>query len=108
VALPITIGIGADYALNVLKRREVSGKDELYRVVVETGGAVILCSMTTILGYLALLLSINGAVRSFGLASAAGELTTVLAAVLFLPAALFWKASRKRARARSLNVASSG
>ena len=35
--------------------------------MVETGGAVIACSMTTLSGYLALLMSVNGAVRSFGL-----------------------------------------
>ena len=96
IALPISIGIGADYALNVLKRREVAGDANLRRVVVETGGAVIVCSLTTTLGYLALLFSINGAVRSFGLAAAAGELTTLLAGVLFLPAALFWWSNRQR------------
>jgi uncharacterized protein len=96
IALPISIGIGADYALNVLKRRELAGDANLRRVVVETGGAVIVCSLTTTLGYLALLFSINGAVRSFGLAAAAGELTTLLAGVLFLPAALFWWSGRQR------------
>jgi predicted RND superfamily exporter protein len=88
IALPISIGVGADYALNIMKRYELSGPGELRRVVVHTGGAVILCSLTTALGYVVLLLSINGAVRSFGLAAAAGELTTALSAVLFLPAVL--------------------
>jgi predicted RND superfamily exporter protein len=39
----------------------------------------------------------NGATRSFGLAAAAGEITTVLAAVLFLPSMLFWMMKRKKA-----------
>lgn len=88
VALPISVGVGADYALNVMKRRERSPAESLERTVVETGGAVILCSLTTTLGYLALMLSINRAVRSFGLAAAAGEMTTLVAAVLALPALL--------------------
>ena len=96
VALPISIGVGADYALNVMKRREIEGDDNLYRVFVETGGAVVLCSLTTTLGYLALLLSINRAVQSFGLAAAAGEVTTLLAAMLVLPGALFWRAQRRK------------
>lgn len=92
VALPITIGIGADYAINVMKRRDIEGDEHLYRVLVQTGGAVVLCSLTTTVGYTALLLSINRAVQSFGLAAAVGEITTVLAAMLLLPAILFWRA----------------
>ncbi len=95
VALPISIGVGADYAINVMKRRQLEGDEVLYSVLVQTGGAVVLCSLTTTLGYLALLLSINRAVQSFGLAAAIGEVTTVLAAVLILPAILFWRAKRK-------------
>ena len=75
-----------------MKRRDITGDADLDRVVVETGGAVVLCSLTTMLGYLALLMSINGAVRSFGLAAAVGEITTLLAAVLLLPAVLYFRA----------------
>lgn len=96
VALPISIGVGADYVVNVMKRRQLEGDSQLYRVFVETGGAVVLCSLTTTLGYIALTLSINGAVRSFGLAAAVGEITTLAATMLVLPAFLFWRAKRKR------------
>lgn len=97
IALPISVGVGADYALNIMKRYDLLGARALRRVVVRTGGAVILCSLTTTLGYSVLLLSINGAVRSFGLLAAAGEVTTLLAAVLFLPALLQWRARSPRA-----------
>ena len=91
IALPISIGVGADYALNIMKRYEAAAGVGLRRVVTQTGGAVILCSLTTTLGYLVLLLSINGAVRSFGLVAVAGEVSTALAAVLCLPAVLQWR-----------------
>src|SRR5262249_39354040 len=94
VALPISIGVGADYALNMMARREKEPDAKIERVIIETGGAVILCSLTTTLGYLALLLSINRAVRSFGLVAAVGEVTTLLAAVLVLPSVLI---SRRKA-----------
>ncbi|GMV14347.1 MAG: MMPL family transporter [Polyangiaceae bacterium] len=97
VTLPITIGIAAEYAHNLMQRVRIEGPDKLYSVVVETGGAVVLCSLTTTIGYLALMLSINRGIVSFGLAAAVGEILCVLAAVLFLPAFLFWKAQRKRA-----------
>lgn len=89
VALPIAIGAGADYAINIMKRREIEGPAGVERAISETGGAVVACSMTTLCGYLALLLSINGAVRSFGLAAAAGEIATQLAAMLVLPAIIY-------------------
>lgn len=92
VAIPVAIGAGADYAINIMKRRELEGAAGIERAFVETGGAVVACSMTTLCGYLALLLSINGAVRSFGLAAAVGELATQLSAMLVLPAVLFWRA----------------
>jgi predicted RND superfamily exporter protein len=95
VALPISVGVGADYALNIMKRRELTSDDKLAQGLVETGGAVVLCSLTTTLGYVALMFSMNGATQSFGLAAAVGEVSTVLAAVLLLPAILFWIMGKK-------------
>ena len=91
VAIPIGIGVGADYVINFMKRREISHEADLNRVLVETGGAVVLCSLTTTLGYAALLMSINKAVAGFGLAAALGEITTLVATMLVLPAILFWR-----------------
>jgi len=95
IALPITTGIGAEYAHNLMQRYRAESPDKLAHVVVETGGAVALCSLTTTIGYLALLLSINQGIVSFGLASAVGELTCLFAAVVFLPAFLAWQMQRK-------------
>jgi predicted RND superfamily exporter protein len=92
MALPITFGIGVDYAVNVAHRQHDLG--DPIDVVRRTGGAVILCSMTTLLGYLALVSSVNRAVRSLGIAAVLGEVTCLLAAVLVLPAALVWARSR--------------
>jgi hypothetical protein len=55
---------------------------------------VVLCSLTTTLGYLALIFSANRAIVSFGIAAAAGEISCILAAVLVLPALLEWRARR--------------
>jgi len=95
VALPIAIGVGSDYAINVMKRREIEGDAGIERAFTETGGAVVACSMTTLCGYTALLFSVNGAVRSLGLAAGLGELATQLSAMLVLPAILYWLSARK-------------
>ena len=96
VALPITVGVGADYAVNLMKRYEHDGSRDFPRILMETGGALVLCSMTTLLGYASLTLSINGAVRSFGLAGAVGEMTDLLSALVGLPAVLLFLSNRRR------------
>lgn len=88
IAVPITFGIGVDYAINVVNRWRLDGPGSVIHTVRETGGAVVLCSLTTTLGYVALLRSINAAVRSFGLAAVIGEVTCILAALVVLPAVL--------------------
>lgn len=104
VALPITVGVGADYAVNLMKRYEHDGARGLPRTLMETGGALVLCSLTTLLGYASLTLSINGAVRSFGLAGAVGEATALVAALVGLPAVLLFLSSRRRSVVQPAHV----
>jgi uncharacterized protein len=91
VALPITFGIGVDYAVNFVQRYEADGRRGILSVLRNTGGAVVLCSLTTMLGYLALLRSINQAIRGLGMLAVFGELGCLLAAVLVLPAGYLWR-----------------
>ena len=61
IAFPITFGIGVDYAVNVIARYMQDGERDVTGAVRSTGGAVALCSMTTIIGYSSLLLAKNRA-----------------------------------------------
>lgn len=88
VALPISVGVGADYAVNMMQRYQLSGRGQVPMVISTTGGAIILCSLTTVLGYFALTFSVNKAIQSFGYSAAAGEVCCLFAAVLALPAFL--------------------
>jgi hypothetical protein len=106
IALPITFGVGVDYAVNIMQRCRREGLGATLHAVRETGGAVVLCSLTTTLGYLALTKSTNHAVRSMGVAAVLGEIACLLAAVIVLPGALVW-IERSRAQARSNQVPSS-
>ena len=90
IALPITFGIGVDYAVNIVQRYVREGAGGALTAVKETGGAGILCSLTTALGYMALIRSLNYSVRSLGIAAVIGELACLLAAVVVLPAGLIW------------------
>jgi predicted RND superfamily exporter protein len=94
VALPITFGIGVEYPVNYLKRyveEKRAGRSTMdaSRAALEgAGGAVILCSLTTLIGYISLYASTNRALNSFGLAMALGEVCCLGAAVVFVPALL--------------------
>ena len=90
IALPITFGIGVDYAVNIYSRymlelRQAEPVPAAQRALSATGGAVILCSLTTVIGYGALLLARNGALISFGEVAIVGEITCLAAAMVILP-----------------------
>jgi predicted RND superfamily exporter protein len=107
IAFPITVGIGVDYAINVVHRWRIEGPGHVPDIIHETGGAVVLCSLTTTLGYLALLQSVNAAVRSFGAAAVIGEMACLLAVVVVLPAVLIWIERRSAERQPSVAPAAS-
>jgi hypothetical protein len=86
VVLPITFGIGVDYAVNFYQRYRETGS--VRAALASSGGAVTLCSSTTIIGYAALLVADNQAIQSFGLTAVIGEFTCLSAALLALPALL--------------------
>jgi uncharacterized protein len=93
VVLPITFGIGVDYAVNVVQRWRAEGPGSLERVLRETGGAVALCSLTTIIGYTSLLVADNQGLRGFGFLASLGEVGCVAAALVALPAWLLRRRS---------------
>jgi predicted RND superfamily exporter protein len=99
IALPITFGIGVDYPVNVYGRLEQDPRAGVMAAMRGSGGAVLLCSLTTSLGYLALLRAHNQAVRSLGAVAVVGEVSCLAAAMLALPAAVIWL-RRRQARER--------
>jgi predicted RND superfamily exporter protein len=94
IALPITFGIGAEYALNVASRYQ-QGKD-MVRAVASTGSAVALCSWTTIVGYGSLLAARHRALQGFGAMAILGEISCLLAAIIALPSVIHWIEQRRR------------
>lgn len=103
VAFPVTFGNGVDYAVNLMRRYRVEvdatkadSEEGVRTAVEETGGAVVLNSLTTIIGYTSLFTSANLALNSFGSAMGISEITCVLAALLTMPAVLLLLARRGR------------
>ena len=99
VAFPITFGIGVDYGVNVVQRyvselKTTDAVTAITRAVEESGGSVMLCSLTTIFGYISLYASANQALNSFGAAMTISEIACLLGANFALPAFLLWRARR--------------
>jgi uncharacterized protein len=86
VAIPTTLGIGVDYPINIHWRHVQEGPGTLERVLLRTGPAVFIASLTTIIGYGVLCTSNSMALVSFGKLAILGEFTCLAAALLFLPA----------------------
>lgn len=99
VALPLTFGIGVEYAMNLYDRVEHLGGDPSLGLR-SVGGAVTLCSLTTIIGYGSLLVADNQALQSFGYLAVAGEIACITTALFLLPAAM-QLARQRRARRES-------
>jgi len=88
IVIPTTLGIGVDYSVNLYQRYKLDGKGSVANIVKNTGGALALCSSTTLIGYTSLMLTSNRALQSFGLMANIGEITTLLTALFVLPAYL--------------------
>ena len=103
IALPITFGIGVDYGVNIFQRFRLEKGRDILRVIQETGGAVLLASLTTVIGYGSLLIASNQAFVSFGRLAIVGEFTCVFAAVVSLPALLRLLETRNKRERRPGN-----
>ncbi len=96
IALPMTFGIGVDYAVNMFQRYQLEGPGKIVKVIRETGGAVGLASYTTMVGYLSLLIASNQAFVSFGLLSILGEVTCMITALVMVTAWVYQRDLRRK------------
>ncbi len=87
ITLPITFGIGCEYPFNVYDRSRLLGGD-VSSAVRRVGGAVALCSYTTVVGYGSMLFADFQALQSFGQLAVSGEIACLSGALLMLPSLL--------------------
>jgi predicted RND superfamily exporter protein len=85
IVLPITFGIGCEYPFNVFDRARML-KGDVSLALVRTGGAVALCSYTTVVGYSSLLFNDFQSLQSFGRLAMAGEIACLMSALFVVPA----------------------
>ena len=91
------IGIGVDYGVHAIHRyREIQkrGRGRLDREVVETGKAIAMAALSTMIGFGSLSLSHYPGLRSMGLVAILGALSTCLVSLTVLPAYLTLRSRR--------------
>ena len=103
IALPITFGVGVEYGINLAARHREDR--DIIKAVVSTGGAVVVCSWTTIVGYGSLLAASNRALKGFGLMAIIGEVACIVAAIIAVPAFMVWRQRRNPAAAEEAAAA---
>ncbi|MCI5071654.1 MMPL family transporter [bacterium] len=95
VALPISFGIGIDYAINFfyqLSKRQ----SNLAHIIQNTGSAIIVCSMTTVVSYLSLISANSQALASFGKLALIGEFSSLFVVFIALPSYYFLMTKKKQ------------
>jgi len=95
LVFPVLIGIGVDNAVHLIIRARQDNLD-VAGAVTETGRALVLCSLTTMLGFLSLTTCPHWGIRSLGIVVAIGMGFVMLVSVLFVPAVL--ELLRRRAK----------
>jgi hydrophobe/amphiphile efflux-3 (HAE3) family protein len=96
----LTVGIGVDYAVHFLnryrneRRAGLSHQEALAETYRTSGRAIVVNALTLALGFLVMLFSRFGALNTFGWLFALTMVTSMLGALLVLPAVLAWVPER--------------
>ncbi|MCK5131339.1 MAG: MMPL family transporter [Candidatus Sabulitectum sp.] len=88
IVLPVLLGIGNDAGVHIVHRYTELGRGSIRQVLSTTGKHVAMASMTTMIGFSGSLLSSHPGLRSIGHIAVLGIASTLVSALLFLPALL--------------------
>jgi len=98
MGLPLIIGIGIDDGVHVIHRWINEGKSNLYVIFASTGKAILLTSLTTMLGFGSLIFSVWRGFGQLGSAMFIGVAACFLTTIILLSGLLgylYWQKSRK-------------
>ncbi len=88
ISVPLLIGIGIDDAVHINHRYRIEGKGNMDRVIAKTGTAVLLTTITTIIGFGSFIPSIMRAMRSTGVVLSVAMALAFIYSIFLHPAIL--------------------
>ncbi len=96
IILPILLGIAVDNGIHFVHRYlENKKKKNLLSVIKYTGGAILMCTVTNIAGFVGLLFCEHQGLQSIGILAIIGLLTCLMASFIFLPSIIQLWENRK-------------
>ncbi len=84
MGLPLIIGIGIDYGVHFIHRYRLEGENRIFEIFSSTGKAVLLTSLTTIIGFASLVSLPHRGTVSMGIVLVIGIASCFLTSVLIL------------------------
>ncbi len=88
VVVPSIVGMGIDNGVHLYHRYREEGRGSLPRVLRHTGGAMLACLLTTMVGFAGLTMARHPGLNSIGILALVGLSACFLASVIALPALL--------------------
>jgi hopanoid biosynthesis associated RND transporter like protein HpnN len=85
VAIPLIVGVGIDNGVHVIHRVRLEGRDGMDVVLRHTGRAILISSLTTMIGFGSLSLASHRGLASLGLLLLLGVGSCLVASVVVLP-----------------------
>jgi hypothetical protein len=85
VAVPLIIGVGIDNGVHVIQRIRLEGRDGMTPVLRHTGRAILIASLTTMVGFGSLVFASHLGMRSLGAALLLGVGACLVTSTIVLP-----------------------
>ncbi|MFV0446313.1 MAG: MMPL family transporter [Planctomycetaceae bacterium] len=104
IVLPLLLGIGVDYGVLVVHDFRSQSHLNCYRTSSSTINAVLLTSLTSMVGFGSLMTASHRGLQSLGLVLVVGVGSCLFVALVALPAVLTWIAGSARSVATATNV----
>lgn len=86
VVLPSVIGIGVDHGVHIYHRYKEEGPGSIRYLLKNTGMAILMCTLTTLVGYSGLIMARHPGLNSIGDLAIIGISATFVTATVVLPA----------------------
>jgi len=86
VVLPTVLGAGEDGGVHIIHRYRELGPGSILQVLRSTGEHVLMCAITTLQGFAGLMFSFHPGLQSIGTLAVLGLGSTLITAIVFLPA----------------------
>lgn len=98
MGIPMIVGIGIDFGVHFMHRYRIEGKGQIRTVVSSTGKAIMITSLTTMLGFGSLLIATYRGLGSLGILLVLGVGSCFITTILILPSILGWIEKKQKVK----------